>query len=262
METNIVYFDETGDDGATTASSDTFILTALYMNSNTWQSNFNKLKNMRKDLKERFGLHVSEEIHTKFLLSDKDPYRKYKWTVDQKQEILKTITLAIADMELSVINTVIDKTRFTDTNYPVLENALKYTIQRVENDSAGKWNYIIITDEGRIGAMRKTARAIRSYNPIQSKYSFEFNNQPINNLLEDILEKESHESYFIQMCDFISYFVHLYYRTQIKKLPLPNRVGKTVDNVFVKRVMITLEKSNVLNLNASKNEFGLVVYPK
>ena len=28
--------------------------------------------------------------------------------------------------------------------------------------------------------------AIRSYNPIQSKYSFEFNNQPINNLLEDI----------------------------------------------------------------------------
>lgn len=262
METNIVYFDETGDDGSTTASSDTFILTALYMNSNSWQSNFNKLKNMRKDLKERFGLHISQEIHTKFLLSDKDPYREYKWSVDQKQEILKTITLAIADMELSVINTVIDKTRFIDKNYPVLENALKYTIQRVENDSAGKWNYIIITDEGRIGAMRKTARAIRAYNPIQSKYSFEFNNQPINNLLEDILEKESHESYFIQMCDFISYFVHLYYKTQIKKLPLPNRVGKTVDNAFVKRVMITLEKSNVLNLNASKNEFGLVVYPK
>lgn len=180
----------------------------------------------------------------------------------QKQEILKAITLAIADMDLSVINTVIDKTKFVNTNYPVLENALKYTIQRVENDSAGKWNYIIITDEGRIGAMRKTARAIRAYNPIQSKFSYEFNNQPINNLLEDILEKESHESYFIQMCDFISYFVHLYYKTQIKKLPLPNRVSKTVDNTFIKRVMITLEKSKVLNLNASKNEFGLVVYPK
>lgn len=262
METNIVYFDETGDDGPTTSSSDTFILTALYMNTNSWQSNFNKLKNLRKDLKDRFGLHVSEEIHTKHLLSDKDPYRKYNWTIDEKQEIIKIITLTIADMDLSVINTIIDKTKFIDTNYHVLENALKYTIQRVENDSNGNWNYIIITDQGRIGAMRKTARAIRSYNPIQSKYSYNFNNQPINNLLEDILEKESHESYFIQMCDFISYFVHLYYKTNIKKLPLPSRVGKTVDSAFIRRVMITLEKSDVLNLNASKNEFGLVIYPK
>lgn len=44
-------------------------------------------------------------------------------------------------------------------------------------------------DEGRIAPMRKTARAIRSYNPIQSKYSYGFMNQPITNMIEDILEK-------------------------------------------------------------------------
>ena len=33
METNIVYFDETGDDGTIKTSSETFILTSVYMTS-------------------------------------------------------------------------------------------------------------------------------------------------------------------------------------------------------------------------------------
>lgn len=33
MKTNLVYFDETGDDGLIKTSSDTFILTGIYMSS-------------------------------------------------------------------------------------------------------------------------------------------------------------------------------------------------------------------------------------
>ena len=111
--------------------------------------------------------------------------------------------------------------------------------------------------------MRKTARAIRAYNPIQSKYSYTFKNQPISGLIEDILEKDSKESYFIQICDFISYFVHLYYKCRINKKDLPNRVGQLIDKKFVGSVMATLKKSNKLNLKANKsNSYGLVIYPK
>ena len=52
-----------------------------------------------------------------------------------------------------------------------LNKALTYNIQRIENDSNGNWNYFIITDQGRIAPMRKTARAIRAYNPIHSMYN-------------------------------------------------------------------------------------------
>lgn len=144
-----------------------------------------------------------------------------------------------------------------------MENALKYNIQRIENDSDGKWNYLIITDKGRIAPMRKTARAIRSYNPIHSKYSYEFLNQPIANMIEDILEKNSSESYFIQICDFVSFFVHLYFLTEIRKTSLPNRVSKIIDDNFVRRVMATLKTSGCLNLKANEaNQYGLVIYPK
>ena len=37
MKTYIAYFDETGDDGVTTNSSDHFILTSLYMPAESWQ---------------------------------------------------------------------------------------------------------------------------------------------------------------------------------------------------------------------------------
>lgn len=261
MKTYIAYFDETGDDGVTTDSSEVFILTSVYMSSEDWQSNFDKIRECRTDLKNRFGFHVSEELHTKKLLTDKDPYRQYNWTVDEKREIIKSIAKCVSKLSIKVINVIIDKTKFVDSNYSVLENALKYNIQRIENDSKSEWNYIIITDKGRLAPMRKTARAIRAFNPIHSKYDLSYSNVPIKNLIEDILEKDSEESYFIQICDFISCFVHYYYKLNYKKQPLPKRVANVIDRTYVGRTMATLMP--VFNLKATKsNKYGLVIYPK
>lgn len=263
METYIAYFDEAGDDGITTASSSHFVLTSLYMPTSSWQSNYNVIKSLRSELKKQFGFHTSQEMHTKNFLTDKNPYRDYGWTQKQKQEILKSYTFAICHMDLSIINVVIDKTKIMSEQYNVLEKALTYNIQRIDNDSAGKWNYLIITDSGRIAPMRKTARAIRAYNPIQSKYSLEFSNQPIKGLIEDILEKDSRQSHFIQIADFISYFVNLYFKSHFENEKLPNRVQNVIDEEFVRLVMDVLKKTGKLNLKASsKNEYGLVVYPK
>ena len=81
-------------------------------------------------------------------------------------------------------------------------------------------------------------------------------------LIEDIMEKDSEESYFIQICDFISFFVHLYYKTRFQHEELPNRVGKLINKEFVGSVMATLSSTGVLNLKASSQKHGLVIYPK
>ena len=81
-------------------------------------------------------------------------------------------------------------------------------------------------------------------------------------MIEDVLEKDSKESHFIQICDFVSYFVHLYYKTYCEHKELPNRVGKLIDKDFVGRVMATLNANGILNLKASSEKYGLVIYPK
>ena len=261
METQIVYCDETGDDGLNISSSEAFILTSIYMKSSNWQGNYDTVKNFRIQLKNEYGFHVSQEMHTKHFLTDKNPYRTYQWTKEQKLDILKKYTLMIASLQISIVNVVIDKTAITTADYGILENALTYNIQRIENDSHGNWNFLIITDKGRIAPMRKTARAIRAYNPIQSQFGG-YINKPIKNMLEDVLEKDSKESYFIQICDFVSYFIHLYYLTKYKHNPLPNRVQKLISPEFVGSVMATFSKNGVLNEKASHEKYGLVIYPK
>ena len=226
-------------------------------------SNYDIMKKCRKELRDCYKFRIRDEMHTKHFITDKNPYRNYHWNTEIKQDILRKYTLAIGSLDLKIVNVIIDKTKFRDMNYPVLENALKYNIQRIENDSDGKWNYIIITDKGRIVPMRRIAREIRAYNPISSKYYNDKVNQPISYLIEDILEKDSKESHFIQICDFVSFFVHLYFMTKVQGKALPNRVGNNIDISFVGSVMATLKERGKLNLKASgTNEYGLVIYPK
>lgn len=158
---------------------------------------------------------------------------------------------------------IIDKNNIKREDYGILENALTYNIQRIENSSAGNWNYLLVTDEGRVGAMRSTARKMRKFNPVPSMFYHSSRNQPIKYMVEDIFEKNSAESYFIQNCDFISYFVHLYYKIFVLSGKMPNRAANVIDNDFIKKTMDYFKDSGVFNLQANhSNEYGLVIYPK
>ena len=264
MYTKIAYFDETGDDGNKPSSSRTFVLTSYAMSCDDWQENFNIMKKERQHLKDQFGFHTSQEMHTKHFLSDKSPYREYGWTNEIKIKILKQYIHAISQQKGNAVNVIIDKANIRNpANYDILNNALTYNIQRIENSSHGEWNYLLVTDEGRVGPMRKTARKIRAYNPVPSMFDYTARNQPIKYMVEDIFEKNSGESYFIQNCDFISYFVHLYYKVFVLGEKLPNRVGNLIDPDFIKKTMDYFKDSKVFNLQANhSNAYGLVIYPK
>lgn len=261
METYIAYFDETGDDGITTASSDVFVLSSIYMSADSWQNNYDAFKSFRKEIKECYGMHISEEMHTMHFLRDRGLYRPYGWTIEQRRDILARFAICISRLAIKVINVVIDKNNIHTEDYEVLENALTYNIQRIENDSEGKWKYLIISDQGRIAPMRKTARKIRAFNPVSSHYGGVVN-KPIQGMIEDILEKRSEESYFIQVCDYISCFTSLYYKYVTKKEDMPKRIAQVIDKEFISRVMATFSSGGILNEKASSLKYGLVVYPK
>ena len=75
-------------------SSDHFILTSLYMPAESWQQNFEKMRILRRELKDKYGFHVSEEMHTKHFLTDKNPYREYHWSKETKQDIILFLTVS------------------------------------------------------------------------------------------------------------------------------------------------------------------------
>lgn len=257
----IAYFDESGDDGSNTSSSEFFVLTSLYMPSSTWREIYDLTKKFRVKLLEEYGLPVALEFHTKDFICDKKAYRKFNFSHEVRREILVKYIKFVSSLQIKIVNVVIDKTKI-DKNYRVLENALKYNIQRIENDSKGKWTYLVISDNGRITPMRRTARAICKYNPIPSKFYKQTENKPINYLVEDIMSKDSAESYLIQHTDFVSFFTYQYYKAVKSNIKISGRTSQVIDDIFIKRTMCTFKKGGIINLSASKDEFGLVVYPK
>jgi hypothetical protein len=263
METSIVYFDETGDDGFNKRSSDHFILTSFYMSTNVWKDNFYLMRELRKKFKAQYGFRIKEEMHTKQFLANKNPYCQYPWSEETRKEILCQYAKAISKMDARSINVIIDKRNIKSENYKILDRALTYNLQRIENDSSGKWNYLVITDEGRLAPMRQTARRLQIYNPIPSHYQGNYYNRPLNGLIEDILDKNSSQSYFIQICDFISYFVHLDFIVRVRGRDLPGRAARLIDYNFVKKILDILKDGDVLNLKENlSNEYGFVIYPK
>jgi len=160
----------------------------------------------------------------------------------------------------------INKSKITATSYDVLENALKYSIQRIENDmrfSLLKKNFIIITDEGRIDKMTRTTRAIQRINYIPSHFGPTTYKNDIKFLLEDPLPKKSQNSYFIQICDLLSYVINLYVQRKYcnPQKTWPNRVLNVLS--YGEEEILLNSIKNVLNLKASRNDpYGLVCYPK
>ena len=266
METKIVYLDESGDSGEKDNSrygSPYFILSSVSMDASDWQSNFNQFKNYRRMLKAKYGWHITEEMHAKDFLFDHNPYRKYGWDYETRRRLFLDYISCIGYLKIESVSVIIDKSIIVKPTYRVLENALKYNIQRIDNTYHDNRNFIVISDTGRIGEMRKIARSICAYNQVPTESFAQIINKPIKSMIEDIIGKDSSDSYFIQIADCISYVVNLYFKVHIKKQPLPGRVSNILSESDLIEIMNYFDQRGVFNKKAStKNEYGLVIYPK
>ncbi len=261
---HIAYYDESGDDGYPIYSSPLFVLSSAYLYYMTWQPSYERLRDFRKNLKITYNIPVLWELHAKNFILNKNPFHNLHLSDNDREKILDDYCDLIGNLEIKLINIVIVKPYISHPQYNVLNTALKYSVQRIENDLNPAQNlqskFIIITDPGRVGKMRHTTRRIQRINYIPSKFSTSTYRREIKTLLEDPLPKDSKDSYFIQLVDLITYIVYLY----AAFLHLPNqyhsRLPAFITPQKIQELMERLKPS--LNLQASnKDPYGVVFYP-
>lgn len=261
----IAYIDESGDDGFPKYSSEFFVLSSVYFNHENWQSLFKQIRDMRVDLQKDFGLPVKFEMHTKDFLLNKGMYQDLSVVDKDRLLVIDRFCNFIGQLELKIINTVIVKPRIQKRNYDVLDIALKYTIQRIENDlitrETPQEKFMIISDPGRVGKMRKTTRKIQRINFIPSKYYQSSYRKEISTLIEDPLEKDSKESYFIQIADLVSLVIYLHSSITTGVGQISGRLTKLITPAIVDEWMESLKPCFNL-LASSKNKYGIVYHPE
>jgi hypothetical protein len=261
----IAYYDESGDDGYPVYSSEFFVLSAIYLHYLNWQPIFETIRDFRRDLKSAFNFPVRMEMHARHFLLNKRPYKDLGISDTDRLEIVGLFCDLIASVDLKIINVVIVKPRICNPQYPVLDTALKYSIQRIENDLNPAINphekFMIITDTGRVGKMRKTSRRIQRINFVPSKFSPTSYRREIKSLIEDPLSKDSKESYFIQLADVVTLVVYLHSITETGVGKYPKRLARIVTPIMVSEWMDRLKPS--LNLLASSRDpYGIVYHPR
>ena len=198
-----------------------------------------------------------------FLLN-KNPFRSLGIKNADRLNIVGLFCDLIGNLDLKIVNVVIVKPRIRNQNYQILDTALKYSIQRIENDlnpaQSPHEKFMIITAPGRIGKMRKTSRRIQRINYIPSRFSPTSYRREIRSLIEDPLPKDSKESYFIQLADVVTLIVYLHSITSTGIGRFPNRLGRIVNPTIIADWMNRIIPS--LNLQASNSDpYGIVYHP-
>ncbi len=235
---HILYVDESGDPGIHQYGSPYFILSGLIVSQENWQTYLDRLKVFRTALKNRYGLNVREEIHASELIriNKLKAYRAIKKS--DRIEILKACCdqLPIIFDTAKVVNICLTKNNFS-TAEDVQLTAWNRLIQRfdtyLKKDVMDKG--IIISDDTDGIKISRFLRKMRIYSPVSSHFGG-FYNSPVNNIIEDLFQRTSSHSYFIQVVDVIS---HVLYRKEhvkgsLRKFQLEKQFDK-FDPILLKK---------------------------
>lgn len=261
----LAYYDEAGDDGFPRYSSPLFVFSACYLHHLYWKPTFEALQELRRQFKVDHGIPVRFEMHWRHFLLNKKPYRVLGLSDIARVKIVGEYCDALAQLNVRFINVCIVKPKIKSASYKVLDVAFKYSIQRIENDLDPTLHpenrFLIITDPGRVGKMRATARRMQRVNYIPSKFGPESYRKEIQTLIEDPLPKDSKESYFIQSCDLVSYLVYLDRLRRTNAGPVGNRLPSLVSKTQVEDWLDRLLPS--LNTTAAAGDkWGIKEHPK
>ncbi|MCF6766624.1 DUF3800 domain-containing protein [Thiotrichales bacterium 19S3-7] len=268
----IVYADEAGDPGYP-EESPCFIVTLLYFNVNNWGNCFEYLLKVRRDLKS-YGLPIRLEFHTREFFLNKKPYYKLQIGQNDRKHIIHTLANTISylsnQFNLETINVAIIKKNITaNTNrYDILEKAFEYGLRRIDNnlyydkqESNKKYlhhKFLLMIDNGYEQKIRKLCRKLYRYQYVPYEDSNNGRNLQLSSLIDDPIPKNSKNSYFIQLADFICYIVSQYIYIKLDINQSPKRKKFMDDQEIIKLMSII---SPAFNLSACKSSpFGYGIY--
>lgn len=216
----ICYVDESGDIGLVNSPTRYFVLTALVMHELRWKEYLDQLIDLRKRLRQAYGLKLREEIHAAPMITK--PGQLTRIPKHERLFILRAIAKELATMQdLNVISIVIDKQTKAAT-YDVFESAWNALVTRIETTMSNR-NFrgpanpdervMLLPDRTDDKKLARLVRRMRYYNPIPNQPAFGpgFRNITVRYLIEDPLLKDSADSYFIQATDVAAYWIYQKY---------------------------------------------------
>jgi hypothetical protein len=219
-----------------------FCLSAISIRHDDWKDCFDRVKTLRKRMRQTYGLYLTKEIHAHDLLAGKGRLSAGIITKHQRSRIFYEMLECVAAMpNVFLMNVCLDRERYKDAQlvaWDRLVNRIERTMLEFDNreqEKRAKWirairqrascdeldqveerlnmfrsRAVIVADEGREQEIERAIRKMHVHNPIPSKFGEwapgkATQNIPAERVIEDPFFKPSRRSYFIQLADCVAF---------------------------------------------------------
>lgn len=228
---HIVYIDDSGDESLT-------IFSAVAIPMESWAEAFSILKDFRKTLRRTDGIYVYKEFHAWKFVSGRGQISYRIVPKGRRCQIFReSLDLFTRLPGVMVFNAAFPKGQKLRA-FERLMNRVNRTME------AGESHAILVCDKGDEIRFTRLLRRMRVYNPIPSSTGFwadtgnATRNIPIERIIEDPFFKDSQQSFFIQMADFVAYALLRQER------PIPTKSAYGLDTIFCTLDPILVKAAN------------------
>lgn len=184
-----------------------FAMSAIRVESVKWTNIFKQVKEFRRELKDKYGIYTTKEIHSTDFVRGKGKIAPDFVSKPMRAQAFHEMLLFLTKQPVQILNACIEQKGHADGHLFALERLLN----RIQvNASKLGQEFMLIIDEGREGEIRKLTRKMTVHNYITSKVGAWADGSPAKNigldrLIEDPTFKTSDSSYFLQFADCVAF---------------------------------------------------------
>jgi hypothetical protein len=205
---HLAYFDESGDTGLISSPTRFFILACVLVPELQWLASLDELVRMRRWLKNAFAIATRPEIKATDIKKARGPFKGRGMSHQRRMRILGGLMRfqAARLQNHKVFAIAIDKAKYPGDD--VRATAWQYALQRVDRFcKAADSRAILFPDEGHGVFIKRLTRRYRRFQNISGAFGGTLR-IPLLRVLEDPNDRQSHDSYFIQLADWNAYAAH------------------------------------------------------
>lgn len=220
----LAYFDESGDSGVpgvVNTPTRFFVLTCVLIHQDEWLSSLDHLVRLRGRLRATYGMHARPEIKSSDIRRGRGVLEPLRWSLTQRmnfyRDLMKWMNATLTAAKCFSI--VIDKAPAYSRKWEPREAAWTFAVQRLDRLAVDKNDKVMIfPDEGHGMFIRRLLRRLRRRQVIPGHFGRETLSVPAERIIEDPNDRQSHDSYFIQLADWSAYATYRSYYVD----PQPN----------------------------------------
>lgn len=210
----LVYVDESGDPFGDPArrGSPAYTLGVVVIRDLEWADAFDALINMRRDLKQTFGIPARAEIKASYLVRNEGAIKGSGLSASQRRYIYRRHLQVVERSKVRAFAVVADKQQLaargdlSGTRELVWETLFqRLSLMHDRDDPKRVSPVLLIHDEGEELTIRKYARRARRFLTAGSAHGTGSLRLPQRWLIDDPVSRQSDHSLFVQCADLVAY---------------------------------------------------------